>query len=352
MWPGAGQMEGLVVVNPLEHGEWNAWVAGHPDGKCFHSSGWARVLHETYGHRPVYFCRFNGGELLEMIPVMEVCSALTGRRGVSLPFSDLCPPLTRRGHSAQGLYEFALDYGNRCRWRYLECRGGLGHWQSATPSLAFHGHVVDLDRPRERLFKTLDDSIRRGVRKAEKAGVRVEFTTARGAMREFYELHCRTRRKHGLPPQPWRFFENLSRHVLEKGGGYVAMARLMGRPLAAAVFLQHGRQLFYKFGASDPAFLRHRPNNLLMWETIERAAEHGLASVHLGRTSLHQEGLRRFKLALGAREERIEYSRYSFADREYVTGTDRAHGWHNRLFRLLPLPVLRWAGNALYSHLS
>ena len=42
----------------------------------------ARVLARTYGHRPHYLACHQEGRLTALIPVMEVCSVFTGRRGV------------------------------------------------------------------------------------------------------------------------------------------------------------------------------------------------------------------------------------------------------------------------------
>jgi lipid II:glycine glycyltransferase (peptidoglycan interpeptide bridge formation enzyme) len=218
--------------------------------------------------------------------------------------------------------------------------------------VAFYGHVISLACGEEALFKNLDGAIRRGIRKAESAGLQIEFSRNLDSIRTFYTLHCRTRQRHGLPPQPVRFFENIARYVLEPGHGFVATATLERRPLAASIFFHRGAQALYKFGASDHAFQELRPNNLMMWAAIKRCASHGFNSLHLGRTSLANDGLRRFKLAFGAREERMEYHKYDFATRAFVTDVDRADGGLNRIFRCLPSPLLRLAGQMLYPHLS
>jgi lipid II:glycine glycyltransferase (peptidoglycan interpeptide bridge formation enzyme) len=127
-----------------------------------------------------------------------------------------------------------------------------------------------------------------------------------------------TRRRQGLPPQPLRFFENIAQYVLAHGHGFVATARWEGKPLAAGVFFHHGRKAFYKFGASDYAFQGLRPNNILFWEVIKRYVDQGIDTLHLGRTSLGNEGLWRFKLGFGALEERIEYYKYDFIRRTFV----------------------------------
>jgi lipid II:glycine glycyltransferase (peptidoglycan interpeptide bridge formation enzyme) len=194
--------------------------------------------------------------------------------------------------------------------------------------------------------------VRRGIRKAQKSGLAVQFSTNEEAMRDFYVLHGATRRRHGLPPQPYRFFENITRHVLARGLGFIASISIASEPVAAAVFFHNKSRAIYKFGASDFAFQQLRPNNLLMWEAIRHCAGLGIETLHFGRTSFGNEGLRRFKLGFGAREERIDYFKYDFGTRSFVTDTDRVEGWHNRVFRCMPGPLLRLAGRFLYPHLS
>jgi hypothetical protein len=341
-----------VVVDPLDYPGWDSLLTAHPRASIFHGTGWARVLRQTYGHTPVYICRFEGGQLAELLPVMEVSSWLTGRRGVSLPFTDFCAALTGGDQDGRALYEAAMDSGRQRHWKYLECRSPSEGWAGASPSLAFYGHVIDLAAGADDLFNRLDSAVRRGIRKAEAAGLQVDFSSSPETIQNFYALHCRTRRRHGLPPQPFRFFENIRCHILDKGQGFVATARLKDQPLAAAVFFCHGRQVLYKFGASDYDFQELRPNNLMMWAAIRHAAAKGHATLHLGRTSLANEGLRRFKLALGAVEETMRYCQYDFLSRSFVAGADRAEGWFNHVFARLPAPLLRLAGQILYPHLS
>ncbi|MGA2748460.1 MAG: GNAT family N-acetyltransferase [Verrucomicrobiota bacterium] len=343
---------GPSAVDPLRQPDWDSLLAAHPQSSIFHGLGWARVLHDTYGHKPLYFARFHGKQLTGLLPVMEVSSPLTGRRGVSLPFTDACSPLTADGSDTQSFYQTALACGRCRRWKYLECRGSAQSWQGSSPSLAFYGHLIDLQLGPDLLYKGLDGAFRRAVRKAQEAGLRVEFSTGPESMATFYRLHCLTRRRHGLPPQPFRFFANIQRHVLAPGQGFVATARLEKKALAAAVFLYQGRQALYKFGASDYAAQQLRPSNLMMWLAIKQCGDMGLATLNLGRTSLSNEGLRRFKLALGATEHNVQYAKYDFSTQRFVTDTDRAEGGFNRLFACLPLPMLRLAGAVLYPHLS
>jgi lipid II:glycine glycyltransferase (peptidoglycan interpeptide bridge formation enzyme) len=129
-------------------------------------------------------------------------------------------------------------------------------------------------------------------------------------------------------------------------------ARLGNRPVAAGVYFHHGNQAIFKFGASDKAFQHLRPNNLVMWEAIKRYAADGFKSLHLGRTSQANEGLRRYKLGFGAHEETIEDCRYDFRKHAFDAERHPVKDVSSRMFRCLPLPLLRLAGRMLYPHLS
>jgi hypothetical protein len=282
---------------------------------------------------------------------MEISSPLTGRRGVSLPFSDFCLPLNPARPEPE-LFQTALDYARHRRWRYLEFRGNGPVLPGASPSNEFFGHWLDLEKGPDALFAGFESAMRRGIRKAQQAGLRVEFANTLDAMRGFYELHCQTRQRHGLPPQPRRFFDNIARFMLEPGFGFVVTVRLDARPVAAAVFLHHHEEVIYKFGASDYRNQALRPNNLLMWEAISRYSANGFKRLHFGRTSTANDGLRRFKLSFGAVEDRIAYHRFDVAASRFVAAADRAEGWFNRVFRLMPSALARLSGELLYPHLS
>ncbi len=283
---------------------------------------------------------------------METGSVLTGQRGVSLPFTDFCPPLLAEGESFQELLSELIVHGKQAGWKYIECKGGRNLLPEAPPSLSFYGHTLDLSGGPERLFAGCENGVRRAIRKAERAGVRVEFSHTLESLRTFYALYCNTRKRHGLPPQPFTFFQRIWQHVLAREQGFVALGWQGQTPIAGAVFFHFGTKAIFKFGASEEPFLPLRGNNLVMWEAIKRCARNGYAELHFGRTSVGNEGLRAYKCGWGAREHRLEYFKYDLRRDTYVALQDKAYGWHNRVFRLMPLSLSRLAGRLLCRHWS
>src|SRR5262249_22912148 len=142
----------VLPIDPLAYPGWDSLLLDHSDSSFFHGTSWARVLHDTYGHRPFYLSNITGTKIEALLPIMEVSSWCTRRRGVSLPFTDLCPPLTR-GTPEPALYEAALELGRRRGWQSLQCRYHAGDWPKAQPSLSFYSHSIRLQHDSEALLK-------------------------------------------------------------------------------------------------------------------------------------------------------------------------------------------------------
>jgi hypothetical protein len=62
--------------------------------------------------------------------------------------------------------------------------------------------------------------------------------------------------------------------------------------------------------------------------------------------------LRRFKTGLGAAEQQVNFYRYDLETGRWGTERSLHEGWHNGLFRQLPLWANRIAGEILYPHLD
>jgi hypothetical protein len=342
----------IKFVNPLSDPDWDRLVLLHPDFSFFHSAAWAKVLSKTYGHEPVYLRCSQRREVVALVPMMEVRSPLTGRRGVCLPFSDFCDPLIFGEGVSAAVFDKLSEIARERKWRYFEVRGGKNFGGSAVPALAFYGHMLDLRSGPEVLLTRLKSCARRALRKAERSGLSVEVARTREAVLEFYLLHVRTRRRHGLPPQPVSFFLNIHDEVIKPGMGFVVVARSGARPIAAAVFFQFAKKAVYKFGASDKRLQELRGNNLTMWEGIRFLAQNGAESLHFGRTSLENDGLRRFKLTWGTEEETIEYLKFDTLAGAWVTARGGASGFHEAIFGRLPSALNRLAGAIIYPHLD
>src|SRR2546428_36779 len=101
----------IRIFDPMGEDSWDAQIASHPHASIFHSAKWARVLGATYGHVPHYLGVMKGNQPRALLPIMEVNSPLTGRRGVSLPFSDECGLLCFGESRGDAIIQNALELG-------------------------------------------------------------------------------------------------------------------------------------------------------------------------------------------------------------------------------------------------
>lgn len=342
----------IEIVDPLAHSDWNGLLLRSGNHQFFHSAAWAKVLVDRYGYRPIYFAGFNTDQLRFLMPMMEVTSCITGKRGVSLPFADHCTVFDNQSGLLAEAIQKAKEVGKAERWRYIEWRGIAPTISSAVPSDFFFTHDVDLQKTETELFSSLENSNRTSIRKANKSGVFIEISRSFNSLKSFYRLHCLTRKRHGLPPQSFAFFKNIFDSVIVIDLGIFVTAFFSGKAIAAAIFFNFGTRSIFKYGASDMDFQHMRPNNLAMWETISWYRERGIESLNLGRTDPWNHGLLHFKRLWGARERRLDYHRYDFKSSSFIAHPARHSVASSRLFVHIPTIVSRLAGRFLYKHMG
>ena len=289
-------------INPLNYDQWDNLIIESNQYSFFYSHAWIKVLRESYGYKPYFFILKNKRELSALLPFMEVNSCYSGRRGVSLPFSDYCDPIIREEISAQRLLESTIAFGKTFNWKFLDMHGGEIFFQGNNSSREYYGHLLELKAEPDNIFKRFRDSNRRSIKKAVKSGVEIQKSNSLQSMRDFYRLHCLTRKRHQVPVQPFHFFKKIHEHIISKKSGFVIKASYRNKIVGAGVFFHIGKKAMFKFGASDLKFQHLRMNNLIMWEAIKWYANNGYENFCFGRTDMENVGLRQFKQGWGAKE--------------------------------------------------
>ncbi len=331
--------------------DWDDRVLSSGSTCVFHSRAWAQTLSESYGFIPRYLTRSHNSHFEVLAPLMEVKSWATRRKGVSLPFSDYCNWLVP-ADEMECVFHHLHEEGIARHWQYLDLRH-QSPWPATGPASEHHWHhELDLKITPLKLWENVRSEVRTAIRKAQASKVEVRFTRSLGDLQIFFKLHKLTRKKQGIPPHPWFFLKKLYQHVISSGLGEIGIANRKGVNLAAAIFFHFGHTALYKYGASDPDQLPLRGNNALLWAAILRYAENGSERLSLGRTEASNEGLRHFKLGWGCRESPLDYFRYDYRLRKFVTKPVIPIEWVRSLLRMAPLPLLTRAGNWLYPHRS
>ncbi len=341
----------IVSVDPRMDPLWQRLVDQHRSS-AFNSPGWIRVLTDTYGwDARALVLLDDAGEPRAGIPFCRIADIM-GRRIIVLPFSDYCDPLASDREHWNCLITPLLE---ECCPIVVRCLHNSLPIADERFRLAKQAkwHGMDLQPDLDTLWHGLHDASRRAIAKAQRAGVVVRIAEQEEELRAFFEIHLRIRKyKYRLLSQPYSFFKNIWRHFLKEQRGALMVADYQGEIIGGVLFLEWKDTVYYKFNASVPIHLEHRPNDLLMWKGIQYGKAKGYHYLDFGLSDWDQEGLVRYKRKFATEEKTISFLRYA------VDGapTQQEQQVRNLLTRLtdlfidesVPDSVTEQAGEILY----
>ena len=349
----------VYSFDPLSDERWSDFLQRHPNSSVFHTRPWLSALLHTYGYPPIAFTTSPPREeLRNAVVYCKVDSWLTGRRLVSLPFSDHCDLLVDTEPDVESISSALADQQQRLKLRYIEFRptGALATlaWEHRC-DVSYCLHRLDLTPSLDTLFGNLHkDSAQRKIRRAEREGLTYQEGRSECLLESFNRLWLLTRRRHMAPPQPVNWFRNLIEYFGE--ALKIRVAFKDRKPVAAILTLRYKHVLTYKYGCSDPEFHSLGGMHLLLWRSIQEAKRDGLHVFDLGRSHWRNRGLITFKDRWGAARSVLTYSRIG-----ELTPASRARfpqrtGWKERIVRSisrhLPNPMFRALGALVYKHIG
>jgi Acetyltransferase (GNAT) domain len=345
----------MYIIDPLSDLRWAPFVDRHPSACAFHKAGWLRALSETYGYEPLALTSCSPDEeLANALPFCRINSWATGRRIVSLPFSDHCHPLLDDDGRALACVNFITDYARQERCKFVELRPAYplagGAVADLNLSASYYIHWLDLTPPLETVFSGFQkDSIQRKIRRADREGLQYQEGRSAEIIAKFYGLLLRTRRRHQLPPQPMAWFQHLSRSM-----GDSVQLRIASKDsvaVAAILTLTHRNSMIYKYGCSDERYHATGSMPFLFWRMIQDAKTAGIPLVDFGRSEIVNSGLVRFKDEWGTQRRQLRYYRFPAP-----TSAAMSDGVATRIakaaFVRMPDRLLEFTGKVVYRHIG
>ena len=343
----------VFTLDPLHDPRWKALVSTHPDASVFHQVEWLQALKSCYGYVPVALTLCAPGSALENgLVYCEVRSPLTGKRLVSVPFSDHCEALMSDPEQLGFFLTHLTREVGRSHWKYFELRPIFHAFEDKKNlgvSRNYYFHRLDLRPGEQELFRKFHkDSIQRKIRRAEREALRYEVGASETLLHHFYKLLIMTRKRQGLPPQPLKWFRTL---VACMGNNAQVRVAFKGDTAVASIFtLTTKKSLIYKYGCSDSRFSNLGGTALLFWNAIQQAKTNGLEELDMGRSDLANTGLITFKEHWGAERSVASYWRYPAGAAS--SNPERLIKYATKLISVAPDQILAMLGNLLYRHVG
>jgi FemAB-related protein (PEP-CTERM system-associated) len=337
-----------VRVLPLgerDSEEWDRFVLFHPRGTFFHQLAWKRVMEKTYGYKPYYFCARRGERITGIAPTFLVSSWITGRRLISLPFAVYGGVCAEDLESEQALVTELEQLAAKLDVEYLELRNRQGCIRTGYhPVVRYATFTMPITADTEAIYGAFPKDIRYMIRKAEKAGLRVQ----RGfdQLDDFYRLMTINLRRLGTPMFPRALFENLIREY--PGQIDLSLVYSGDSPIAGGMsfFFREWMQPYYVGSQEEAKALA--ANNFLWWELIKLAARTGRTTFDFGR-SKKDSGNYAFKKKWNPRIESLDYELKLFRRTEVpdFSPANPKFEFATNVWKKLPVGLTRMIGPRL-----
>lgn len=351
----------ILTMQELGPKKWDAFARSHPHGSLYHTSAWHKVIEDSYGYKTRYYVIHDSeGAIRSSLPAVSLRNLFLGRRSVCYPFSDYCDPLVKGREDLTELLGCLAESAEPFEIRTHQLQHPV---EGARGDDSYSNYVIDLENDREILYSRLHTScIQRKVRKSEKSGVRIREGSGLRDLKGFYLLHLLTRKRLGLPSQPFLFFRNLWDNFGGSGDSgemKLLFAEYEGKQIGCLLLIGYrsavapsgGGTMYYKYGASDTKYFSLGFNPALFWRAILLAKEQGYSALDLGRASDADEaGLGVFKEHLGAEKRPLTYFSTAMAYAE--SGKSGGASLAGKVIKLAPRWVSGLAGRLFYRYLG
>ena len=293
---------GVSIIDPLRNHRWDRFVEQHPFGWITHLSGWKKVLDNTFPHMHGYYLTLfdSAGYIKAALPIYSVDSWLIGRRLVSIPFATLCDPLVTDSADMERLVSAAVTLSEKISIPRIEIK---------TVSTA---HLLDRERfftdctYKQHSLRLCHDPglmkgsfhrtcVRQRITRAEQSGLRLVKGRCQDDLQQFYVLHCKTRKRKGLPLQPYLLIKSLWQAFAGSNMVELLLCYKEDVAVAGVFLLKYKERVSVEYSAANPAYNEYSPIHFLLWNTIKESCLSGYRVLDFGRTSAQNKSLMDFK---------------------------------------------------------
>lgn len=157
----------------------------------------------------------------------------------------------------------------------LEQRG----WCFSADQVQFRNTFIHLlHGAEEALLAGMNQSTRRKIRQAEKAGVVVREADLTGAdMQILYDLYLTTGERQEFTTRPLDYYQTAWGMFGRAGLAHALIAELEGQPISGVILFHFGQKVWYFYGMSSNAHRDAQPNYALQWAALRWAKSQGYA---------------------------------------------------------------------------
>ena len=328
---------------------WEAFVQRCAHASFFHRIGWREVIERAFGHRTRYLLAERGERIVAVLPLAEVKSLLFGHALVSLPFCAVAGVAGEDVEGVTALHQAARALGERLGVQHLELRNPAAReprWPRQDLYCAFR---KALQPEVEANMLAIPRKQRAMVRKGIKNNLKSELDAG---MDRFFDLYADNVHRHGTPPLPKRYFEQL-RTTFGNDVEVMTVLDQAGKPLTSVLSFYFKDEVLPYYAGDCVEARELAANDFKYWELMRRACERGVRTFDFGR-SKQGTGPFDFKKNWGFEPAPMAYE-YCLYKRESIPQNNPLNPKYRAfiaLWRRLPIGVANLVGPHLVKSLG
>jgi FemAB-related protein (PEP-CTERM system-associated) len=284
------------LASEADFADWDAFVAGHPEGLLYHRSTWRRVIQSAFGHDCPYLVALRGAQVVGVLPLVRQQSRLFGHFMVSIPFFNYGGVLAADAPARDALLAHAARLAASHGCSHIELRDlqPLADWPARTDKVSMW---LQLPPTAEQLWSQLGSKLRAQIKKAQASGLVCE-TGGIELLDDFYRVFATNMRDLGTPVYAKSFFAVVLREA--PGQPRLVLARTAGgQAVSAALLVEHGGRMEVPWASTLRSANHLNANMGLYWHMLQHAVSRGCTTFDFGRSTLDAPTFR-FKKQWGA----------------------------------------------------
>lgn len=289
----------IEVSSDFADADWRRFVESAPDATPAHLIEWRDLIAGVFGYEPVYRVAKRRGQVCGVLPAFLVRSALLGPHIISMPFLNSGGICAVDEAARLALTEDAQNAVRLDPVDHFEMRCAYPPPAGVVAREHKVRIILDLPESADQLWASLRSEIRNRTRRAENAGLSVEFGSSELA--GFYHVFAENMRDLGVPAHPFRFFAAVLRCL--RGSELVAV-KDGDDVIGGAILIKFRDTVEVPWISCLRSRFEQCPNNILYWEMMRRACDDGLSIFDFGRSS-PDTGPAVFKMRWGARADQL-----------------------------------------------
>lgn len=303
--PDRAQPRVMAQVEMLEGADFSAWddyVSQSGECSLYHSSATPKMIKRLFGHH--YYCflaRDSAGQVVGVLPLVHIKSALFGNYMVSLPYFNYGGAVAVDKGVEQSLMDSAIKQGESLNVSHIEFRDVQERESTLPARLDKVAMLLDLPDDPDILLKAIGAKRRSQIKRPIREGV--EVLTGKGELLDqFYDVFARNMRDLGTPVYGKNFFRTIVETFADNV--HIVIVRHGGKPVAAAFLLGYKGQMEIPWASTLREVNKIGVNMFLYWEVLKYSIEQGFDVFDFGRSSV-DSGTFRFKKQWGAKPKQL-----------------------------------------------